>query len=128
MLDTTRILLWRALAVLAVVLAVIGAILPVMPTVPFLLVAAWAGGKGWPALEARLLAHPTWGPPIQQWRSQGAISRKAKYLAFSMMGCSALVLWFTPVPAWVRGMVYLIMLSVATWMWHLPEPAPVTTA
>ncbi|HPU51492.1 MAG TPA: DUF454 family protein, partial [Burkholderiaceae bacterium] len=48
--------LWRLLALLCVVLGLIGVILPGLPTVPFLLVAAWAGGRGWPRLEAWLLA------------------------------------------------------------------------
>ncbi|MEY4763905.1 MAG: hypothetical protein RI907_578 [Pseudomonadota bacterium] len=121
MIQHTRTLLWRALAVVAVVLAVVGAVLPVLPTVPFLLVAAWAGGKGWPALEAWLLGHPVWGPPIRRWREHGAIPRQAKWLATVMMAGSATVLWFAPVPPWVRGLVYLTMVSVATWMWRRPE-------
>lgn len=51
-------LLWRALALVFVALGLIGAFLPVLPTVPFLLAAAWAAGRGWPALEDWLLGHP----------------------------------------------------------------------
>ena len=43
---------WRTLALACVVLGLIGVVVPGLPTVPFLLVAAWAGGKGWPQLEA----------------------------------------------------------------------------
>ena len=46
--------------------AAIGAVLPGLPTVPFLLVAAWAGGKGWPALEVKLLNHPRYGPTLRR--------------------------------------------------------------
>jgi hypothetical protein len=118
----TRQLLWRLLAALSVVLGVIGAFLPVMPTVPFLLLAAWAGGHGWPELEARLLAHPKYGPYILDWRRHGAIPRRAKWLASVMMCSSALMLWFSPLPAWLRGTVWLILLVVACWMWTRPEP------
>ena len=121
MLEPTRIFLWRCLAVLGLVLAVVGAVLPVLPTVPFLLMAAWAAGKGWPALEARMLAHPTWGPPIRQWREHGAVPRRAKILAVTMMAGSATMLWFAPVPAWVRWVVYATMTSVALWLWARPE-------
>jgi len=117
----TRLLLWRALAAVALLLAVAGAVLPVLPTVPFLLVAAWAGGRGWPSLEARLLAHPRHGPVIRQWRERGIVPRKAKWLATTMMLASATVLWFSPVPAWLRLAVYAMLLGVATWLWRRPE-------
>ena len=41
-----RILWWRSVAVLSVALGMIGVIIPGLPTVPFLLVAAWAGTRG----------------------------------------------------------------------------------
>ena len=61
-------LLWRALALVSLLLGAIGAMLPVLPTVPFLLLAAWAASKGWPALEIWLLNHRRLGPPLVQWR------------------------------------------------------------
>jgi uncharacterized membrane protein YbaN (DUF454 family) len=86
------------------------------------LVAAWAGSRGWPQLEAWLLAHPRFGPPIRQWREHGAVSRRAKWLACTMMAGSALMLWFVPVPPWLRGVVYGAMLGVGVWLWRRPEP------
>ena len=114
-------LLWRALAGGALLLGVIGIVVPGLPTVPFLLVAAWAGGKGWPALEARLLAHPRYGPTIARWRDHGAIPRRAKWLASGMMLLSATVLWFTALPLAARVAIPLFMLAVAVWMWRRPE-------
>jgi uncharacterized protein len=96
-------------------------VLPVLPTVPFLLLSAWAAGRGWPSLEARLLAHPTYGPPIRQWRERGAVPRRAKWLATVMMLGSATVLWWSPIPPWVRAVVYLLLVSVALWLWRRPE-------
>ena len=84
-------MLWRLLAAISVGLGVIGAVLPVLPTVPFLLLAAWAASRGWPELETRLLAHPTYGPYITNWREQGAIPRRAKWLASAMMRHHAVV-------------------------------------
>jgi uncharacterized protein len=124
MLQHTKTILWRALALLFMVLALIGLLLPVVPSVPFLLAAAWAGGKGWPALEAWLLAHRTFGPPIRDWRAHGAVPRKAKWLATVMMCGSATILWLSPVPPWVRWVVYGTMASVCLWLWLRPEPPP----
>ncbi len=114
-------LAWRALAVVCVVLGAIGAVLPGLPTVPFLLVAAWAGGKGWPALEAWLLAHPRHGQVIRRWRERGAVPRNAKWAASGMMLLSATVLAWATVPLWVKWGVPAIMLSVAIWLWRRPE-------
>lgn len=121
MIRHTRLLLWRTLASVSLLLGRVGVVLPVLPTVPFLLLAAWAGGRGWPSLEARLLAHPRHGPVIRQWRERGAVPRRAKWLATAMMLGSAVLLWWSPVAPWVRGAVYLVLLGVALWLWRRPE-------
>jgi len=114
--------LWRVLAVLAFGLGVVGAFLPVLPTVPFLLLSAWAAGKGWPAFEAWLLAHPRFGPPVQRWRERGAIGRGAKWFATVMMAASAGVLQlFGSVAPWVRIFVPLFLLGMCIWLWLRPE-------
>ncbi len=121
MLRPTQILLWRLAALLALGLGIVGVALPVLPTVPFLILAAWAGGKGWPALEQWLLAHALYGPHIRTWRERGVVPRKAKLAATAMMTASAVGLQFTMLPWWVRIGVPLIMLMVAVWLWRRPE-------
>lgn len=121
MIRRTRLLLWRLFAGTMVLLAMAGAVLPVLPTVPFLLVAAWAGGRGWPALEARLLAHPKHGPHIVRWRERGAVPRKAKWLASLMMLASVTTLAFSASPVWLKWAAPLFMASVALWLWRRPE-------
>jgi uncharacterized membrane protein YbaN (DUF454 family) len=118
----TQLLLWRLLALASLAVGFIGLFLPVLPTVPFVLLAAWAAGKGWPRLEEWLLAHRHFGRPIRDWRASGAVPRRAKVVAVSMMACSALLLWFLPVPAWLRAGVYVVMATVAIWLWRRPEP------
>lgn len=114
-------LLWRALALACVALGLIGVVLPGLPTVPFLLVAAWAGGRGWPAMEQWLLAHPRHGPAIRQWRERGAVPRRAKWAASLMMLLSATVLALSPAPVWLKWGVPLFMAAVAAWLWRRPE-------
>ncbi|MBX6393577.1 MAG: YbaN family protein [Burkholderiales bacterium] len=122
MLRRTQILLWRALALLALVCGLIGAVLPVMPTVPFLLLAAWASSRGWPQLEAWLLAHPRYGPAIRGWRERGTVPRRAKWLASVLMSMSAIGVTFSPVPVWVKLGVLAFLAGVALWLWLRPEP------
>ena len=115
-------LLWRALALVSLLLGAIGAMLPVLPTVPFLLLSAWAAGKGWPAFEAWLLRHPRFGPPVQRWRERGAIGRGAKWFATVMMAASAGALQlFGTVAPWVRIVVPLFLLGMCIWLWLRPE-------
>lgn len=114
-------LLWRSLALISVLLGAIGAVLPGLPTVPFLLLAAWAAGKGWPALEERLLNHPRYGPTLRRWRERGAISRKAKWAATLMMTASGVLIVSTGAPIHAKVGVPLLMAAVAVWMWRRPE-------
>lgn len=117
----TRVLAWRTLAIVSLILGLIGIPLPGLPTVPFVLLSAWAAGKGWPALEQKLLAHPTLGPAIQQWRAHGIVSRRAKYLASIMMTLSAIMLQFSAAPWAMKVALPLFLLAVAIWLWCRPE-------
>ncbi len=114
-------LLWRALALLSVLLGLIGIVLPGLPTVPFLLLAAWAGGKGWPALETWLLNHPRHGPAIRRWRERGAVPRRAKWAATGMMTLSASLLALSAAPLAVKLGSPAVMAAVAIWLWRRPE-------
>lgn len=113
---------WRVLAVLFMVLGLLGVVLPVLPTVPFLIAAAWAGGRGWPELEEWLLGHPIYGIHIQRWRQGGFVPRRAKLAAISIMTISAVALQFAPLPMAVKVAVPLVMAAVAVWLWTRPEP------
>lgn len=115
-------LCWRFIAILALKIAAVGVIVPGVPTVPFVLLSAWSASKGWPRLEAWLLAHPRYGPMIIAWREQRAVPRKAKWLASGMMLLSILALVVTPAPTVLRLLLPIFLLVVASWLWTRPEP------
>lgn len=73
--------LWAFLGLLCIAFAAIGVVLPLLPTVPFLLLAAFFFARSSERMHHWLLSHPTLGPPIDDWQSNGAISSKAKRLA-----------------------------------------------
>jgi hypothetical protein len=113
--------MWRLLAALSIVIGLAGVLLPVLPTVPFLLLAAWAAGKGSPRMERWLLEHERFGPPIRRWRERRAVPRSAKWAATIGMSTSALwtVLAFEP-PA-LKIAVSLVLLAIGVWLWRRPE-------
>lgn len=115
------LLLWRSLALGCLALGVLGAFLPVLPTTPFLLVAAWAAGRGWPQFEAWLVAHPRFGPPIRRWRDHRAVPRSAKWAASLTMLASVALLAASGAPLAAKLAVPAFMAAVAWWLWRRPE-------
>lgn len=83
--------IWLAVGWLCVALGVLGVALPVLPTTPFLLLAAYAFARSSPRLHDWLVMHPLFGPPIEDWRREGAISRRAKRLAILSMAAVFLI-------------------------------------
>ncbi len=115
-------LFWRTLVVIFITLGIIGAILPGMPTTVFLILAAWAASKGWPQMDAWLLNHPKYGPTLRDWRANGTVPRKAKWIASIMMTLSGILMLFTTAPFWVKVFTDTTMLVVAIWLCLRPEP------
>ena len=115
------LLIWRTLAMLCLLLGLVGVFVPGLPTVPFMLLAAWAGSKGWPALETWLLNHPRHGPPIRRWRDHRAVPRRAKWLASASMVVSVLLIALSAAPVALKVGSALILASVAWWLWLRPE-------
>lgn len=115
------LMLWRSLALATLLLGFIGIFVPGLPTVPFLLVAAWAGGRGWPQLERWLLAHPKHGPAIRRWRDHRAVPRRAKWMATATMALSTVLIALTSAPLHAKLGIPALMLAVAVWLWTRPE-------
>lgn len=74
-----------SLAWLMVGLGIVGIFLPLLPTTPFLLLAVWLFSRSSPRLAKWLMDHPLFGPPLGDWREEGAISRRAKISAVLLM-------------------------------------------
>jgi uncharacterized protein len=106
--------------VIATGLGVIGIFLPIMPTVPFLILAAFCFARSNPALEARIMNHPIYGPPIRTWREKGAVSRRGKWAATLAFSASIIFGYFTLSGHWlyVPPTIAVICLS---WLWTRPE-------
>ncbi|MDO5528228.1 MAG: YbaN family protein [Paracoccus sp. (in: a-proteobacteria)] len=114
-------LLWVALGVLFVALGLIGAVLPIMPTVPFLIAASYCFARSSPRMNAWLLGHPVFGPPIIRWQKYGAIARPIKWIAIASMAGSA-VIGFVLLDHWLWLLQCAILLAVSAYIATRPAP------
>ncbi len=120
-------LFWIASGFFFVALGVIGALLPVMPTTIFLILAAGCFARGSTRLETWMLDHPKIGPPIRQWREQGAIPRRGKIAACAGIAFGYGVFWLTARPHLPLALgVALGMAACALWI--VTRPAPIGPA
>lgn len=127
--DEARQAGFIALGCLMLLLGIIGAFLPLMPTTIFLICAAWCFGRSSPRLEAWMLAHPTTGPVIRDWREHGAMPRRVKWLACGGMAIGYALFIVAAAPSlWLALAGAVPILGCAVWIVRRPEPAVLITS
>lgn len=102
--DRAARIAWTGLGWAALALGAVGLLLPVVPTTPFVILAAFAFGRGSPAMRARLDRSRHFGPAIRDWEERGAIRRPHKALACGLMAASL-------VGGWLLGLAPAILLG-----------------
>ncbi|UPA27339.1 YbaN family protein [Shinella oryzae] len=104
-------------------LGIVGAFLPLLPTTPFLLVAVWCFSRSSPRLEQWLLNHRTLGPPLTNWRREGAISARAKTMAVSLIVASYGFFWYRTQPSPLLAIIVgLVLAGSVTFILTRPLP------
>ncbi len=116
-------LLWIIAGGLALALGLAGIVLPLLPTTPFLLLAAFCFARSSPRLEMWLIEHPRLGPPIRDWRAEGAISRKGKVFAMLAIAATLGLSLALALPGWVLLVQALTLGAVTLFLLTRPEPA-----
>lgn len=104
-------------------LGILGVILPGMPTTVFILLAGYSWAKSSRRFHDWLIRHKIFGKMLTDWEERRAMPRFAKYLAWGMMALSSLLLfWRLPDDKlWVAGLVGMVCLLTAIWMYRLPD-------
>lgn len=115
--------LYRVLAVSALAAGALGLLLPLLPTTPFILIALWASARGAPEWHERISTHPRFGPSVQAWQTQRAVSARSKWLACSMMGASWLGLWLGGVRPAILVALALVFITVCAYLVSRPAPS-----
>lgn len=106
----------------SLVLGLIGLVTPVLPTVPFILVASWAGMRSSRRVHDYLESHRVFGPILRDWREHGAVARRTKLVATLSMAAGAAFLWWKASVWWVPAIVSAVMGTVTVWLWLRPDP------
>lgn len=114
-------LVWMICGLASLLLAIAGVVLPLVPTVPFLLLAAYCFARSSETLHDWLLGHPTLGPPIQHWRENGAISRRAKKLATGSIAVAFGISVALGLAWWILAIQAVVLAAVLVFIWTCPE-------
>lgn len=105
------------------VLGIIGIFVPLMPTTSFLILAAWCFARSSRRMEAWLLNHRTFGPPIRAWRESGAISTRHKLYSLGGMALGYAIFFAGARPGlWLALLVAAVMLAIAAFVVTRPAP------
>lgn len=114
---------WAIAGGLVLAIGVAGIVLPLVPTTPLLLLAAFCFARSSPRLEMWLVEHPSLGPPIRDWRAEGAISRRGKIWAVVAIAATfGLSVWLG-LPSHVLIVQAVVLGTVSLFLLTRPDPS-----
>lgn len=115
-------LAWLAIGFISLALGGVGVLLPLLPTTPFVLVAAVAFAKSSDRLHRWLLEHNVFGPLIENWRRDGAISRPTKVVSILSMAAIFVLSLLLSVPTHVIVIQAVVLGACAVFILTRPLP------
>lgn len=121
-LDIGLRLMWLLVGLLCMFVGALGVVLPLLPTTPFLLVAVFAFARSSARLHAWILAHPKFGPLIDNWHQHGSIDRKSKRVAIIVIIATPIITFFIGAPMWAIAAQLVVLAISATFILTRPLP------
>lgn len=116
--------LWLLLGLAALGFGAAGVVLPLLPTTPFVLLAAFCFARSSPRLHAWLLAHPQFGPLIENWRRDGSIAPRVKLISVLVMAATFAGSWLAGVRPWVLAAQAVALGGAALFVLTRPSARP----
>ena len=114
-------LFWFTLGILALALGALGVVLPLLPTTPLVILASFAFAKSAPSFERWLRRHRIFGPIILDWQTHGAIAKRYKILAITMMLADLVLSFALAVASYVLILQALCMTGAAIYILTRPS-------
>ena len=114
--------IFRGLGYLCFIVGAVGAVMPLLPTTGPWILAVFLLWKGDDPLAARLLNHPRFGQPLQDWFATGSIRREGKIAACAGMALAVILMACLGTPLWVTAIVGVLLAGVSIWLVRRPEP------
>ena len=114
---------WLFVGLVSLSLGFVGVFLPLLPTTPFLLLAAYGFARSSDRLHRWLLAHPVFGPMIENWQQHRAIARSSKIAATVACGGVFVVSLILQAPTTLLLIQGFVLFCVLTFIWTRADPA-----
>lgn len=108
--------IWTTLGVACLLFGMVGIVVPLLPTTPFLILAAYFFSRGSRRMHHWLMNHPIFGPPIQDWHENQAVSTRAKICALIAMSLLFALSLALDVPRWALVIEAIILGAVALYL------------
>lgn len=123
-----RVVLWT-IGSIALLLGIIGIFLPGLPTTPFVLLAAACYARASEPFYRWLIANPTFGPLIVEWRRHHSIPFRVKVVGITLMSLTICAsMWTFSALPWLQGLLATIGIVTAAVLWRIPSRDRVAAA
>lgn len=119
---TPRRAAWFAFGAAALGIGALGVVTPLLPTTPFVLLAAFAFARSSDNWHGWLVCHAIFGPMIRDWRTHGAISRRAKAAAVLAMAATLGISVALHAPLGLLVLQAIVLAGSALFILSRPHP------
>ena len=115
-------MIWFTFGIVSLSFGFAGAVLPLLPTTPFVLLSVYAFARSSPRMHRWLITHQIFGPLIHNWNENGAIDRRTKRIAMTIIVLTPLVSWSIGAPNWVLIVQVFVLIIAAVFVITRPQP------
>ncbi|HEX6571468.1 MAG TPA: YbaN family protein [Steroidobacteraceae bacterium] len=118
--------LFLVVGVLAFATGIAGIFLPLLPATPLLILAAACFARAYRPFHEWMLRHRWLGPMLHDWYVHRSLPYGTKVVAIvTMLVSFGISILFFVRPAWLKLLLALLALGLATWLYRIPSrPRP----